>query len=112
MIVAGVDQLHVNHDAIRRATDAALKHMRDPERLTDLAQLPGYSRAPIVHDRSARDDSEFFHLAQRGQDIVLDAVSKEGVILFCAHIFEWKDGDALFRYRRGLCRRCARNRHS
>ena len=109
MIVTGVDQTHIEHDAIRGTTDAALKDMRDPERLSDLPQFPAHSRAPIDHDRRARDDSKFFDLPQTRQDIVLNAIGEEGVILFCAHIFERKDGDALFRDGRGLCRRCARN---
>src|SRR5439155_6278299 len=74
VIVTRVDQLYVDHDSIRRTTHTALKDMGDAERLTDLAQFPTYGRAPIVHDRSARDDSELFDLAQGRQDIVLDAV--------------------------------------
>ena len=109
VIVTCVDQLHVDHDAIGGTTDAALKDMRDPERLSDLAQFTTHGRTPISHDRRARDDSEFFDLAQGGQDIVLYAIGEEGVIFFRAHIFKRQNGDALFRDGRGLCCRCARN---
>ena len=58
----GVDQLHVNANAIAGTADAAFQNVGNTKRLPDLAQI--LRLAAVWHDRCARDDFQIADLRQ------------------------------------------------
>ena len=99
-VVARVDQLYVHDDAVGRAANASFQHMRNLQRLSNLAQFPRDGCAAVNHDRSAPNYFEVFDLAESGKDIeVLHSISEESIVLFRAHIFKRQNCDALLRKR-------------
>ena len=97
-IVTRIDELRVNANLARGALHAALQHMRDAELLRDLAQI---ARALVakLHDARAADHFQIGDLRQIGEDLVLHAVSEEGVGLVLAQVLKRKNCDAFLRHR-------------
>ena len=67
--------------------------MRDAELLGDLAQI-ARRIAFVLHDARAADHFQVGDSDQIRQDLVLDALGKEGVRFLFAQIFKRKDGNA------------------
>ena len=94
-VVARVDQLHADDDAISSRAHASLQHVDHAERLRNLRQI-AFGRAAVGHHRGAADYLQVVDFRQARQDVVLDSVGKKRVLLVVAEIFERQNGDALF----------------
>src|SRR5439155_18136014 len=92
LVVARVDQLHVNPDAIATATDATFQKRGYAQRLANFARVT-YGIAPIRHDRHTRDDLQVADLGEICQDIILHAVGEVRVLLFIAEALKGQDGN-------------------
>src|SRR5215813_1436921 len=90
-IAACVDQLRVYMEPGSCLAHAALQHVRHTKRVPDLlcAWL-----AAILHDARATDDFEIGNFRKLGQEVVLDTISKGGILSVVAKIFERQDSDA------------------
>src|SRR5438105_12353276 len=53
-----------------------------------VADLPSIARAAICHHARAANDLEIGNLGQLGQNVVLDAIGKNGVLFIVTQIFE------------------------
>ena len=100
LVAIRIDQLHVYPHLVAGAADTAFKNVRDPELLTNIANIRSLSA--IGHDGSARDHFEFADFRKIGQNVVLYSISKESVLLVVAQIFEWQYRDRFVQ----LARRC------
>src|SRR5262249_7501737 len=58
---------------------------------SDLTEI---SFAAIIHDTRPTDDFQIGDLRQLGQDVVLHAIDKGGVLFLLAQIFERQNGDS------------------
>ena len=100
LVAIRIDQLHVYPHLVAGAADTAFKNVRDPELLTNIANIRSLSA--IGHDGSARDHFEFADFRKVGQNVVLYSIGKESVLLVVAQIFEWQYRDRFVQ----LARRC------
>ncbi len=86
-VVAGIDQLGDHPHFVGRTLHAPLDNMRHAELLADLAQIARRA-AFVLHDAGAADHFQVGNPGQMGQDLVLHALSKEGVCFLFAEIFK------------------------
>ena len=93
-IVGGFDQLHVHPHRVAALLHAAFQDVRHAKLAGDLGQV--FRRALVMLGRGARDHLQIGDLRQAGQDFVLDAVGKVGVLLVAAQVLERQDRDAIF----------------
>src|SRR5438105_10462179 len=94
-IMERINQLDVHHHAIAFPADTSLQHIRYPESLSDVAQIPR-SVGAISHYTSATDDPQTVDFGKARENIILNSVSKECILFSFAHIRERKDRDAFF----------------
>jgi hypothetical protein len=85
-IGARVDQLGVHMEPGPGLSDAAFQHVRNAQRIADLARI---SLAAILHHAGPTDYFEISNFRQLGQNVVLDAVGKGGVLSVAAQVFKW-----------------------
>ena len=116
-IGAGVDELGIDPDAIVDSLDTAFQDVGDAQLLPDLAQV-AFPNSLVLHHAGAADHFEVRDFRQIGEDLILDAIGKEGGLLIRAQVFEGEDCDA-FRgsgcgkaggWRRGILSRFRGNR--
>ena len=69
--------------------------MRHAERFGDLADI-ALDTSFVLHDRGAANDFQVRHLRQIGENFILHAIGKKGILLFVPQIFKRQDGDAFF----------------
>src|SRR4029453_16872300 len=91
-----IDQLRVDANPPARALDGTFQHMRDAERLCDLAQITA-GTALVLQCRSAADDFQISSFCQSPDDFVLDSIREVNVLLLTAQIFKRKNSNAFFR---------------
>src|SRR5262245_53133467 len=94
LIAACINQLCVNTHTVTRALDASFYYMRDSELLTDLAQITRSSTL-VMHYRRAPDHFQVRDPGQISQEVILDAISKIGVIWIGAEIFKRQHCNAI-----------------
>ena len=95
-IVARINQLCVDANAVGRALDAAFEQICYAKLFSDLAQIARDS-SPILHHRCATDYFQGRDLCEVSQDFILHAVGEERVLFLVAQVFKRKDGDAFLR---------------
>src|SRR5437016_5435442 len=93
-ILRRVDQLHIDDDAIPFSADAAFQNIRHAEAFSDFAQIVRRFAAAITHHAGATDYAKVTDLGETRENVVLNAVSKERVLLVITKIFEWQHRDA------------------
>ena len=97
-VVRSANQLHIHVHGISDFLHAALQQIRHAQLPADVAQI--VRRAFVFLGRSARDDFERCDLRKPGQDFVLDAVGKIGVIGIAAEVLKRQNSDTFFGNRR------------
>ena len=90
-VCAGIHQLRIYMHLAARTARGPFEHMRNAKRAPDLTQIPF---SAISHDTGPTDHLEVGDFRQLGQNVVLDAIGKKGVLLTVAEIFKRKDGDS------------------
>ena len=112
-VCSSIDQLSADPNAVPRALDATFHHMGDTEFFGHLAQIAG-NAAFVLHHGRATDHLEVCDLGKIGKNFILHAIGEISVLFAVAQVFEWKNGDTLFRNRKsyvgGFPRRGACNR--
>jgi hypothetical protein len=81
-----IDELRVDPHPVRVAPHRSFQDVRNPERVADLANVPG--AGPILPHRSATDHLQVRDLRQIGKNVVLDAIGEIGVLLVVAQVLE------------------------
>src|SRR6266513_873925 len=74
------------------SADAALKHMRYTQIISDLTEI---SFAAVIHHAGPADHLEIGDFCQLGQNVVLHAIGKVCVLFLIAQIFKWQNGDSV-----------------
>ena len=100
-VVRSANQLHIHVHGVGDFLYAALQQIRHAQLPADVAQI--VRRAFVFLGRSPRDDLERCDLRQTGQDFVLDAVGKIGVIGIAAEVLKRQNSDTFFGNRRSQC---------
>jgi hypothetical protein len=88
---AGVDQLGIQPNSASVPAHASFQNVRDTKGLTDLARV---ARATIWHDTRPANHLEIGDVGQLGQNVVLHAIGKEGVLFLLAQVFKWQHSDS------------------
>jgi len=89
--VGGVEQLAHNPDPRAGLADAALEHVADAQLAADLLHVDG---TPLVGEAGiAGDHEEGAHPAERGDDVLDQAIGEIFLLGVPAHVGEREDGD-------------------
>ena len=100
-IGAGVDELRVDPQMIARPLHAAFEEMRDAELLPDLPRVAGFTSL-VRAGGGAADHFEIGDFGQIGENFILDARRKVGVLLVVAQVLEGQHRDAFLGRRSSL----------
>src|SRR4030095_2483313 len=92
-----LNELDVDVDAITCFLNTAFENVGDTQFTRDFPEI--CRRALVSRCGSARDDAKSADFRKRGDNFVLNALSKKRVLLVRAQILEWKNGDALIKNR-------------
>src|SRR4029453_7751390 len=92
-----LNELDVDVDAITCVLNTAFQNVGGPQFTRDFPEI--CRRALVARCGSARDDAKSADFRKRGDNFVLDALSKKRVLLVRAQILERKNGDALIKNR-------------
>ncbi len=88
----GIDQLGVHPHPVPGAAHRAFENVRDAERFPDLAQVA--DAAPVLLDRGAADHLQVGDARQAGENVVMHAIGKKGVLAVIAQVFKRQHRDA------------------
>ena len=91
LVGSGIDELHDEADAITGAPHAPFQDRADSERLSDFAHVVTF--AAIRQHGRARDHFQLADVRKRGEHVIVQTVSKEGVFGVAAEIVEWQHRD-------------------
>src|SRR5262245_602041 len=92
-ISAGVDQLRVYVKPRPGLAHAAFQHVRNTKSVSDLARVLFVA---ISHNAGPADDLESCNLGKLGQKVVLDTISKRGVLSVITQVFKGQHRDARY----------------
>src|SRR5262249_43023920 len=91
-IGAGIDQFGVDAKAVAGALNRAFHDVSDAELLADFAQV-AFGAGLVLAHAGVTDHFQIRNFGQIGQDLVLHAVGKIGVVPIVAQRRERQDGD-------------------
>src|SRR5262249_54564640 len=96
----GVDELGVNPHAIAQNLKASLQNVRNAQVAPDLLYIP--ILAPVCCDATAANDLQISHLAEIGENVVLNAIGEIWLSIIVPQTFEGQNCDTFPSIRRWL----------